>query len=542
MRRAFLTILIAGGLAALAASPASAVTLTEFSGGLGAGPVFGSITAGSDGNVWFTCEHAIGRITPAGQITEFSTGLKAGSMPVDITEGSDGNMWFTDNGTTKAIGRITPSGTIAEFTSGLNPGADPQNIVLGPDGNIWFLDPSATAAIGRVTPSGTIKEFTSGIGPVSSLNDIAAGPGGDVWFTDKGNTKAIGRVTPAGEINEFTTGLDQLNSMPSELTEGSDGNLWFNDEGSPTAIGRVTPSGAIKEFSAGLQAGAVPTSPTLGPDGNVWFADQYAGQRAIGKVTPSGTITEFTKGLSESLPVAITAGEDGNLWVDQAMPGAVARVTPSGTVTEFTAGLNPMGGADGDEIVSGPDRNLWFTDLGSPKAIGRIDLELPPATSQPGIEILPPRVGSSTVQPPGPVSTTATFGNQRITLTTPSPSLCTLRTGTLPVTLSSVAIPKSPAAKLRFAGAAFYIDRGLKQRHRLTKLVHGRKKTLTVTVYVANATLRRASATLALRLAGLGSGLHTLKVRLSYRQTILKYHRKRVVTVSKALSTQLRVC
>src|SRR5438876_6556674 len=42
-------------------------------------------------------------------ITEFSAGITAAAFPYDITAGPDGNLWFTEyNGT--RIGRITPLG------------------------------------------------------------------------------------------------------------------------------------------------------------------------------------------------------------------------------------------------------------------------------------------------------------------------------------------------------------------------------------------------------------------------------------------------
>src|SRR5262245_56858922 len=45
------------------------------------------------------------------------------SQPLGITAGPDGNLWFTEN-TGNKIGRITPTGTVHEFpvpTSGSNP-------------------------------------------------------------------------------------------------------------------------------------------------------------------------------------------------------------------------------------------------------------------------------------------------------------------------------------------------------------------------------------------------------------------------------------
>jgi hypothetical protein len=75
-------------------------------------------------------------------------------------------------------------------------------------------------------------------------------------------------------------------------------------------------------------------------------------------------------------------GIDGNVWVpvgDMGGVNAIARVTPGGTTTLVTTGLNA--GAlfgDGSDIIAGPDGNLWTTDLGTPMAIVRADVQLPP--------------------------------------------------------------------------------------------------------------------------------------------------------------------
>jgi len=79
----------------------------------GGGPT--GITAGPDGNLWYT-EYAgnqIGRITPAGVVTEYSTGITGYSNPYGITAGSDGNLWFTDYSANQ-IGKI--SGFMATTT------------------------------------------------------------------------------------------------------------------------------------------------------------------------------------------------------------------------------------------------------------------------------------------------------------------------------------------------------------------------------------------------------------------------------------------
>ena len=318
------------------------------------------------------------RADPLGFVTEFSTGLAAGSDPEWITAGADGNLWFTDEGTTPAIGRITPSGQITEFSAGLNPGAEPAGITAGPDGNLWFTDPG-THAIGQITPSGQITEFSSPEYPSMDPQQIATGPDGNLWFTDQGTTAAIGRITPSGQITEFSTGLNLggFNSVLVGIAAGPDGNVWFTDEGTD-AIGQITPSGQITEFSNPQNPDFNPVEITAGPDGNLWFTDQGYPD-SIGRITPSGQITEFTDPQNPDFdPERIVAGPDGNMWfADWGDNRAIGQITPSGQITE--TGLAPYTYPVG--ITVGPDGNLWFADAGG--AIGRIGSGAPPALGAP---------------------------------------------------------------------------------------------------------------------------------------------------------------
>jgi hypothetical protein len=63
-------------------------------------------------------------------------GGKPAPSPAGITAGPDGNLWFTEL-QEGMIGRITPTGAVKEF-----PLADPNSqlgdITVGPDGNLWF--------------------------------------------------------------------------------------------------------------------------------------------------------------------------------------------------------------------------------------------------------------------------------------------------------------------------------------------------------------------------------------------------------------------
>jgi streptogramin lyase len=235
-----------------------------------------AITAGPDGNLWFTgTEFAvgsngvslsgrIGRITPSGTITEFSLPSTSNS-PVAITAGPDGNLWFTESGV-GMIGRITPTGTITEFPLP-TANSNPFGITAGPDGNLWFTEADA-GMIGRITPSGTISEFLIPAAGRTGPWVITAGSDGNLWFTEFDADK-IGRITPSGSISEFP--IPTAHSTPFGITAGPDGNLWFTvTEGvfghsgisvGAKTIGRITPSGTITEFP--LRSGSTCVVPRL---------------------------------------------------------------------------------------------------------------------------------------------------------------------------------------------------------------------------------------------------------------------------------------
>jgi streptogramin lyase len=301
------------------------------------------------------------KVEPIGKITEYS--LPAKSAPIAITAGPDGNLWYTDAWSCK-IGKITTAGKIeAEYA--LPKESEPYNIRQGPDGNLWFVDRS-TSKIGKITTSGEITEYAL---PVSSKPEgITAGPEKEnaLWFTDTGTGK-VGKITTSGTITEYTMpGERSSETQPTEITVGSDGNLWVT-EFRLNKIAKVTTSGTITEYA--LPKESEPYGITTGPDGNVWFIDE--GTTKIGKITTSGTITEYAL-PKESGPVGIVTGPDGNLWVTEWSTDKIARVTTSGTITQYSL---PGVSEHPQDIAVGPDDNLWFALAGTKETsngIGKI--------------------------------------------------------------------------------------------------------------------------------------------------------------------------
>jgi len=85
--------------------------------------------------------------------------------------------------------------------------------------------------------------------------------------------------------------------------------------------------------------------------------------------TETANIVEFPIpmiGLWKSVPMAIAAGPDGNLWFVESSGNKLAYVTTSGTIVECPPLVPaPLGYPSG--IVVGTDGNLWFTESASNK-------------------------------------------------------------------------------------------------------------------------------------------------------------------------------
>jgi streptogramin lyase len=299
------------------------------------------ITAGPDGNVWFTDTDAsaLGSITPSGSFTEF---VQDHTFPnfafvQGITTGADGNLWFGGllNQTGPMIGRIMPDGTATRFSIPFFniDGTDEQEqnilgLAAGPDGNVWYNESvyPGHQAIGLVTPDGHATAlYLSPTSNAFGTGGITTGPDGNVWFIT-GARSELGQITPDGQTTLFPIPTPSDDFTPkATLTVGPDGNLWstgvqadiHTGHNISASIDRITLDGQFTEFP--LPLANLPGSITAGPDGNLWFTEPDANQ--IGMITPDGQITEYQVPTPNSHPEFITAGPDGNIWFTE--PGGV---------------------------------------------------------------------------------------------------------------------------------------------------------------------------------------------------------------------------
>ena len=311
----------------------------------------GEITAGPDGNLWFTEGGAgkIGMINPTTHaITEFPIPY-ANSGPHGITAGPDGNLWFTDHGD-NAVGMINPTThAITEFSV---PTANsfPAFVTSGPDGNLWFTEENA-GKIGVINPTtDAITEY-----PVPYANSgpsgITEGPDGNLWFADYGNN-SIGAA--------FSTELVFTQQPPASLTAGSpfgltvedmdsSGNLVSSFDGTVTvalaknpgrtALGgtlSVTASNGVATFS-NLSLTKVASGYTL----------EVSGYGVGGVISSTITVTPAAAtqlAITRQPPASVTAGSSFGLQA--AIEDTYGNVVTSASNTVTVALANNPGGSN----------------------------------------------------------------------------------------------------------------------------------------------------------------------------------------------------
>src|SRR5438105_7023575 len=377
----------------------------------------------------------MGALTPAayaatGTITEFNNSNRPGiiqnssSDPLGLAVGPDGNLWFTDAGENlqatggaaappKQIGRFH----LADGSLSFNPAADwfpngepgsvPVALTNSGDNNLWFANAGTSANdVGAINaqggnPLGVKDPFGAGI-PASTISDITLGPDNNLWFTmfGSGNIGRIGRdgtnltalKLPGGRsaVQPVTTTVTQ---HPQAITAGPDGNLWFTIQQSRT-IGRMTPVGTFSEFTPPATLPGLAGIAT-GSDGNLYVTAEgdstpspahpmrpaMAGNGSLSRIRVSdGQVTTFPQppGATGFSPNAIVTGPDGNLWFTDVGGNAIWRFDPlTTTYTKFPVPTRGAfsGNVQPTGIVVGPDGNIWFTENNAERGLARVTID-----------------------------------------------------------------------------------------------------------------------------------------------------------------------
>ncbi|HTU80885.1 MAG TPA: hypothetical protein VMF61_02085 [Candidatus Acidoferrales bacterium] len=281
--------------------------------------------------------------------------------PQYITAGSDGNMWFTDNNNT--IVKIAIDGTLTPYAIPTG-NADPQGATLGENGSVWFTEFNSSK-IAQVTPQGAVSEFGTLFG--SDEPELVTDRGdGTIWYTGYGGNHI-------GYVNEFNgvageTTMPTGGSGPWGIAEGPDGNLYvtenLNDD-----VARFATLFTYPAAQTAVTSGSESEQMVLGPDGNLWFTQ--SGLDHIGQINPSSFMqtASYATYSPSSVPVGITAGKDGALWYTESGIDRIARMTTAGVSTGEYDTLSSNTGLKG--IATAPDGSIWFCESNTSK-VGRL--------------------------------------------------------------------------------------------------------------------------------------------------------------------------
>jgi streptogramin lyase len=274
--------------------------------------------------------------------------------PKMITAGPDGNLWYTNTAFNQIVKLNPVTHVFSRFP--LAPGSAPWGITAGQDGNIWFTELGFSlgtqfrpSMIGRLNPtSGHIDEFAITTSPPANPArpyDITATATG-VAFTEYTANK-IG-VLHYDMTGSAESAIATVNSGPWGIARGPDGNLYFLEQAG-NKVGWANSAGVVQgEFPALALANSLPTLITLGPDNNLWFTEQ--GSNRIGAVNwLPATQLRF------SLAGTILAGQSFQMTV-QALDA-------SGAVSPTYRGTVHFGGSDAQATLPA-DYTFSDADMG----------------------------------------------------------------------------------------------------------------------------------------------------------------------------------
>jgi streptogramin lyase len=195
-----------------------------------------------------------------------------------------------------------------------------------------------------------------------------AAPDGNLWFTGRdpaqGDLPVLATITPAGTFIV----PDLRGSSGAAIAVGPDGNIWSGGSylGVTDVVWRQTSSATFVTVST------TPRALVAGPDANLWLvASNGSGAASVGRVEPNTpgyeVLTEFSVTSAGDLN-DIATGPDGNIWFTDAGSNEIGRVTPGGMITKFAV---PTTASGVHGIIAAPDGNLWFTENAANK-IARI--------------------------------------------------------------------------------------------------------------------------------------------------------------------------
>jgi sugar lactone lactonase YvrE len=385
--------LLAGGYR----DPASSGDYTYADGvGAAAGLSVSGMAIAKDGNIYFTNQNAIRKVTPAGVVSTLAgdptlsgsvDGIGAAARfnsPAAIAVDNDSNMYVADSrGST--IRKVTSAGVVTTLagTSGVFGAADGAGgaakfmsiygIAVDKSGAVFVSD-ELNHAIRRVSPEGNVTTVagvfpspgnTDGRGNTARFSNpahLGIDAMDNIYVTDLGNGK-VRKISPAGEVTTFAANLTSPNPIDppgsrtfrfqrlAGITLDKLGNVYITDTES-TAIRKITTTGQVSSFRNYALGGGGNLRPqlssmTIDGAGNFYVIATSRTERYVIKETAAGVESVLACGTGCE-PTALAADSAGNVYV-AAANSTIKRIAPDGTVVNLAgdAAVERLGSTDG---------------------------------------------------------------------------------------------------------------------------------------------------------------------------------------------------
>jgi sugar lactone lactonase YvrE len=366
-----------------------------------------SLVVDAAGNVYVADanNHAIRRITPAGEVTTYAGSLgTSGSndgngaearfhRPEGIAIDPAGNLYIADAGN-QIIRKIAPDRTVSTLagqagSKGVANGigsaarfATPFRIAIAPDGTIYVVD-LGSVSIRKITPSGVVSMpyafYQNAWGAGANQGDaapaaVAVDASGRVFFTDSMHD-TVSELLADGTVSTVAGARDAAGSSdgnraaarfryPVGLAADLNGNLFVADRDN-NAIRQITSTGSVTTIAGlGLESSQgyvnkyagdtwsarfnVPYGLGLDSSGNCFVAD--TDNNAIRMITPDGlvqTVPRTSSSFRLNHPTGLALDHSGNVYIADAGNYIIRKMTPDHVVTTLAGTLGVAGHADG---------------------------------------------------------------------------------------------------------------------------------------------------------------------------------------------------
>lgn len=383
------------------------------------------LAADAAGNIYVAdgYNNTIRKITPAGVVTTLAGvadyyGTNDGpgdeavfDYPKGVAVDSAGYVYVADSDN-DTIRKITPAGFVTtlagsyQFDTNGNPiggSADgtgsaaqfnfPEAVAVDGAGNLYVAD-SHNNTIRKVTAGGVVTTL-AGLAGHSGTNDgtgqdarfykpggIAVDGANNIYVADSDND-TIRKITPDGVVTTLAgvglyygnvdgTGTNAQFSFPNGIAVAATGNIYVADTDNST-LRQITTAGLVTTLagvavSSGTADGTgsdarftVPWALAAGPNGEVYVAD--TGNSAIRKITSAGLVTTLAGltgiyGSSDGVgneaqfhfPQSVAVDNTSNVFVADTGNDTIREITPAGVVTTIAGLAGSPGTNDGPGV------------------------------------------------------------------------------------------------------------------------------------------------------------------------------------------------